>query len=376
MASPASLDKARLGITSPRGAPLGIIEIFFGSPWPVSDRLAYAPFMAENGFEFYLYGPKADPWLRRRWSEPWPEDYVASLRKLSETYREYGIRFGVALSPFGLQEKLTSSARDDLRRKLDVLTGVGIDSLGIFFDDMPGAAGLAERQVQVLEILRAETAIPLTFCPSYYSTDPILDKVFGPRDPNYLADIGREVSPEIEILWTGPKVISDEIPAAHLAEVAGVLRRPPFICDNFFANDGPKNCKFIKLRDPGGRSPDALAQTSHWSFNPMNQPELSKLVLLGARNALARGVDALRAFPLALCEPEADAGNAPPVTAAFADWLLSHRPLLRDRGLDALESDERTRLSGDLATFTDPAARELIEWLRGAYTVGNECLTD
>lgn len=38
---------------------LGLIEGFFGPPWPESDRLAFAPLLRELGFDFFLYAPKA-----------------------------------------------------------------------------------------------------------------------------------------------------------------------------------------------------------------------------------------------------------------------------------------------------------------------------
>ena len=51
---------------------LGIIEGFFGRPWSWAERADAVRFLRPHGFSFYLYAPKADPYLRRRWQEPHP----------------------------------------------------------------------------------------------------------------------------------------------------------------------------------------------------------------------------------------------------------------------------------------------------------------
>ncbi len=344
----------------------GVIEIFFGLPWSQQVRLAYASFLREHGFGFYLYGPKADVYLRKQWQQKWPKSYVQELQTLSEEYRRQGLKFGVVLSPFGLHEEIQKNSAKLLREKTQQLAEIGIDLLGVFFDDMPNADGLAARQVEVLSIIQTCTSVPLVFCPTFYSFDPILDRVFGQRSPDYLDEIGASVPHSIEILWTGPKVMSDEITGEHLSEVAKILRRKPFICDNLFANDGPKNCKFIKLKNPVGLSPGAAKSASHWAFNPMNQPELSKLVLIAAIQALRGDTQSENNLDAAVNH----------CSKGFGAWLQVHRHQLLDVGLDGISDADKGIMVRNLVDFKDPAAAELVSWLAGKYTVGNECLTD
>jgi protein O-GlcNAcase/histone acetyltransferase len=54
---------------------------------------------------------------------------------------------------------------------------------------------------------------------------------------DYLATLGRELRPEIDVFWTGPEIISREITVAHVQELQAVLRRKPLIWDNIHAND-------------------------------------------------------------------------------------------------------------------------------------------
>src|SRR5690606_20138333 len=88
---------------------------------------------------------------------------------------------------------------------------------------------------------------------------------------------------EVALAWTGPKVISPEISAEHLREVSKILKREPFIWENFFANDGPKNCKFLKLKPYSGRTQESFQNAEAFGFNLMNQPELSKVLYLSAK---------------------------------------------------------------------------------------------
>ena len=345
---------------------IGVLEIFFGSPWPETDRLAYADFLAENGFGFYIYGPKADPFLRKRWREDWPEDFVSRISTLSRAFRSRGLKFGVCLSPFGLDTESPARTHALLREKIGRLSEIGIDTLGLFFDDMKVHEGLAEKQLEALDVALASTSARIAFCPTFYTTDAILDRVFGQRPESYVSDIGRLAPKSVDIVWTGPKVIPDDMPAAHLREVAEILRRKPFICENLFANDGPRHSKFLKLKSLAGRSREAFESAGPWAINPMNQPTVSRAVLLAMRNRF-QGQDETAAF-----EAGVRAAYKPPT----AEFVLSNHNALLEEGLDVIPAATKSAWSEKLRRFDDPAAREIADWLDGRYAVGEECLTD
>ena len=79
---------------------LGLIEGFYGRPWTWAERAETVAFLGPRGYGFYLYAPKADPYLRRRWREPHPADTATALAGLADRVRAAGVRFGVGLSPF------------------------------------------------------------------------------------------------------------------------------------------------------------------------------------------------------------------------------------------------------------------------------------
>ena len=46
---------------------LGIIEGFYGPMWTWQERRQLVRTLAPHGYGFYLYAPKADVFLRRKW---------------------------------------------------------------------------------------------------------------------------------------------------------------------------------------------------------------------------------------------------------------------------------------------------------------------
>jgi len=276
------------------------------------------------------------------------------------------VQFGVGLSPFELHLLKPPEQKSLLKEKLQQLDEAGLDVLGLFFDDMPVHEGLAQAQLEAIEIVRANTKAKIIFCPAFYSPDPILEKVFGKRPPKYWEEI-KAAPKEIEFAWTGPKVISEDIPVDHLKETAELLGRKPFLWDNLFANDGPRNCKFLKIRPPKGRTPSALAASSGWAWNPMNPAALSQVVLLASRLAVLER----EAPDFALAH--AQQSICPPPLAAF---LTQHRLEMLEIGLDKLEPLTKATWREELKAWQHPVAREIDQWLAGEYVVGAECLTD
>lgn len=346
---------------------LGVVEGFFGPAWPSGSREAYAQFLSENSGDFFIYAPKQDQHLRKAWREEWDKDFLNFLRDLSSKFCARGVSFGVGLSPFGLGESLKPEDEKLLLEKLRLLTQNGMKVLGIFFDDMPPSPNLARVQAQVTSVLKKEFPGEIVFCPSYYSFDPILEKVFGKMPDRYLEDIADLIPEDVSIAWTGPKVISPEIPVEHIREVGKLLRRKPYMWENLFANDGPRNCKFLKLVPFSGRESELAALTEAWGLNMMNQPYLSQITFLGAVNVLKRGMDAEEAFAQAIKAI---------VSPGFGAFLEMHRRDFREKGLEVITPEEKSVLLGNLSEFPDPAAREVEAWLRGEYVVGAECLTD
>jgi hyaluronoglucosaminidase len=345
---------------------LGLIEGFFGRPWPWAERADAIRFLAPHGYRFYLYAPKADPWLRRRWQEPYPEAELARLAALREICRAAGVRFGIGLSPFELHLQPGRGWQDLLAAKLAELAQLKPDDLAILFDDMRGdIPDLAERQAAIVHFA-AERGVAgrLFCCPSYYSDDPILDAAFGPRPAFYLEHLGRLLDPAVHIFWTGAEVCAREFSCGHLARVAERLRRKPVLWDNYPVNDGARMSQHLHLRAFTGRPASIGGQIAAHGINPASQPLLSRIPALTLAESYRQGdaYDYGAAFVRA-------------ARAVLGDDLAERvgRDLLalQDRGLDRL-GERRATLRTRYAAFGHPAAREILAWLDGEWNVTDE----
>jgi hypothetical protein len=354
----------------PRGArpELGLIEGFYGRPWSADQRTGMIRFLDDHGFAFYLYAPKPDPYLRRRWREDHPPDRTEALAALARTCRDHGIRFGVGLSPYEVFVDFDAGARDALDRKLRFLDDLGIDDLALLFDDMRGdLPDLARRQLEVVDHVAARThADRLIVCPTYYSDDPVLDQVFGQRPEGYLEALGAGLDAGIEVFWTGPEVIAREISQGHVHRVAETLGRPPFLWDNYPVNDGPRLCRYLHVRGFTGR-PAALAdRLAAHAVNGALQPVLTRVPLLTLLESYDRGADydyvqALHRAARRVLGP------------TFGPRLAEDVLTLQDVGLERLE-DREARLRERYGSEDHPAAREIMAWLDGEYGVTREQL--
>lgn len=346
---------------------LGIIEGFFGRPWSWADRAETVRFLRPHGYGFYLYAPKADAHLRKRWQEPWPEPTLAALAAFRDTCRAEGVRFGIGFTPFELHLHPERGWQDRLAAKLAEIAQLKPDDLAILFDDMRGdIPDLAERQAAIVHFAAERSGCRrVLMCPSYYSDDPILDVAFGVRPPFYLEQLGRLLDPAIDMFWTGPEVCSREFTPGHLARVAGQMRRKPVLWDNYPVNDGARMSQHLHLRAFTGRPSVIGGLISGHAVNPASQPLLSRIPALTLAESYYEGdgYDYGAAFDRAARTVLGD---------TLAPRLAKDILTLQDRGLDRFTDERRTTLRERYTAFDHPAAREIVAWLDGHWTVTDE----
>jgi hyaluronoglucosaminidase len=345
---------------------LGIIEGFYGKPWNWQSRADTVSFLAPYGYRFYLYAPKADVFLRRRWQEQHPDAFAEDIAKFATHCRETGVRFGIGLSPYELFNNFDDDAREALSRKLAFFDQVGAEDVAILFDDMRGdVPDLASRQVEIVHwAAERSNASRVIVCPSYYSDDPILDRVFGNRPANYVEDLGRMIDSKIEIFWTGEEVISRQFSDGHLERVTSQLDRKPFIWDNYPVNDGQRMSQFIHIRGFTGRPASMASHSAAHGINPLLQPTLGRIPAITLADSYRLG-DAYQysdSFKNACIDVLGDE-----LGMMVRDDLLA----LQDIGLDRLE-DKAEILRDRYGKIDHPGAREIIAWLDGDYRITNE----
>lgn len=351
--------------------PLGIIEGFFGRSWSWEVREEYAEFLAASGYNFYIYAPKSDAFLRKKWQHTWPKDDFAALSHLRRAYGERGIQFGIGLSPYEIYLDDSGNNRTQLLNKIDEINALRPDILCLLFDDMRGdVPELAGIQTELTHLAAARSnAQKIVFCPSYYSFDPVLEKVFGTRPHNYWQNLGKILDSSIDIFWTGPKVCSEEYPIDHVQQVTDLLQRKPFLWDNYPVNDGAVKSSLLQLRAFPANHGQLTQYIAGHAVNPMNQPWLSRVPLLTLPRAYhdAQSYDAERAFAESCIEQ---------CGIKLGEQIVHDIASLQDQGLGQLNTAQRAELLARYSPYKqNPFAQEICSWLNNEYVFDPNCLT-
>ena len=343
----------------------GVIEGFYGTPWSFESRLAYADYLAALHLNTFIYCPKADPYLRKRWMEDWPQAEWRQLQQLSQAYRQRGLNWGVGLSPYALYDNYGARERARLESKIARLVDLDAAIIAILFDDMPGdRAGLAARQAEIVaDVCRWAEAVRIVVCPTYYAFDPVLEKHFGTMPAQYWPDLGRALPPGVGVFWTGNAVCADSVSVEDIERINRQLGRKVTLWDNYPVNDGAVRSNFLYLEEPAGRDPAIAGLLEGHLSNPMNQALLSLPAVAGLAALHGLGGDSEQWLGQVLGE---------------STWsqIKRDRQCFRSAGLTAMEPAEREALAARYQQLGSPAAREVADWLRGEYTFDPACLTD
>ena len=159
------------------------------------------------------------------------------------------LNFFYGLSP-GLDIKFSASAElECIQMRFRQLRQVGVENFALLFDDLPGKM-TEEDRAEFASVAAAQSYVArnifdwlreqhptarLLFCPTPYCDLMDRQNLGG---EGYLETIGRLLPPEIDVLWTGPEIVSREIPVDSVRKIStAALRRPPVIWDNLHAND-------------------------------------------------------------------------------------------------------------------------------------------
>ncbi|KFB46846.1 AGAP002287-PA-like protein [Anopheles sinensis] len=241
----------------------GVVEGFYGRPWTTEQRKDLFRKLKQWGMDSYIYAPKDDYKHRAYWRELYTVEEADHLTGLITAAHEQGINFYYALSP-GLDITYSSSKEvATLKRKLDQVSQFGCKAFALLFDDIEPEMSKPDKEVfqsfayaQVSvtnEIYNHLNCPRFLFCPTQYCSSRAVPTV---KQSEYLNTLGSKLVKAIDVLWTGPKVISKLLTVECIEEITDVLKRPPVIWDNLHANDYDQ--KRVFLGPYSGRSPELI----------------------------------------------------------------------------------------------------------------------
>lgn len=362
----------------------GGIEGFFGTPWDNSVRLSYPAWLSLHNYDFYIYAPKNDSALRLNWSKPYSQAWLDYLSLLAANCQRAKLSFGLGFTPLGATSNLKESL-PLVRQQIKILCErVKPQILAINFDDLKiDAQDEAKKQNELLHtILEEASSISPTLrfitCPSYYSPDPILEKVFGKQPPHYHEDFTKNLPQSVDIFWTGSRVISETYSAEDLKIATELLGRKPFIWDNYPVNDGKKASDHLYLEAFKNREAISL-YSSGIAINPMKQARLSKIPLATLAVALRASTEEQRyaAFTKAVAE-ECRAGLIKPSSpsSGLEAFLIANARLFASTPLPDIDPQKLASLREELRSLPQNSLiPELERFLEGGYSFDPSCLT-
>jgi hyaluronoglucosaminidase len=272
----------------------GIVEGFFGPPWSMKHRAAMFEFGAARGMNTYLYAPKDDPYHREKWQRPYPPQKWKEMLRLIRSAQNHRIDFVYGFHP---GKGLHFTDAPPLRRllaKAGRFYDAGVRTFAILFDDIPSRLEhVGDRKQLGNSLARAEGMwlgrilerqpaswrdVEWWICPSYYTEDPLLARVFGRFEPNFLEKLAQELPPAVACLWTGPQVVGRNIRAADMRRIARRINRRLILWDNYPVNDLSMS-REMHLAPLTGRDARLPELVYGYLNNPLLQESLSFIPL-------------------------------------------------------------------------------------------------
>ena len=245
----------------------GVIEGFYGEPWSHEERLDLLAFCGRHGLNTWVHAPKDDPYHRKRWRDPYPDEELERFAELARDAARHGVELVWAIAPGLSLREDDASELEALDAKRDQLRGAGVETFQLLWDDIERDALKPERQAEIAnEFSRGE---PLVVCPMGYA---------GNERTPYRDAFAAQLDAQIVVYWTGPEVVPETITRDDLEAAADAFHGHELLLwDNYPVNDFDVERLFLApLR---GREPSLADGVAGIVANGMLQAVPSKLAL-------------------------------------------------------------------------------------------------
>ena len=265
----------------------GILEGFYGKPWPEDRRTDIIPWLADHKYNGYMYAPKDDHKIRFGWRTSFSETEMKRFSDLAKLGEENFVEFCWELSP-GVSVNY-SSKKDIVRayKKFKSIIDVGVDCVILAFDDV-GYALTPTDQGEFDTYWQAQVEFSNKLLGKLMDEYPDLRVAFVPNDywtelveeSEYLRYVGDHLDPRVEIGFTGKKIIPETVSPADAQLYEYYIRRKPFLGDNYPVTDNVTRGGRLSLGPLRNRDPRMYRYVSGFAANAMPLPEASKPAFL------------------------------------------------------------------------------------------------
>lgn len=272
-------------ICSPSFETRGYIEGFYGNPWSDTSRKSVLKLMACQRMNTVYYAPKDDLYHREKWKEKYPEEKLSELKSLLYTANAYFMSFYWCIAP-GLSIKYTDE--NDfycLKEKTRQMYSIGIRHFGLLLDDIDEELSDKNDRAVYKETVNAHIDLiqkyhsflteldfsnKLTVCPTVYH---------GKGNEYYISKLGQNISPLIDIFWTGRDICSRDLTSLEAISFMGNTHHKPLYWDNYPVNDCSMHNE-MHISPLINRDKDLWKYSGGLISNCMEYAECSKIPLL------------------------------------------------------------------------------------------------
>jgi len=263
----------------------GVIEGFYGLFYTAPERNDLITFIADHGFNLYIYGPKNDRQHRARWREPYPEFIMEQFAETVVHSMNLGVEFCYSI---GSGVSINYASEEDFHlvtSKYKAFYDIGVKHFMIMLDDIAAEFhheeekqmfnSYAEAHVhlanKLLHWLKAlDNTCRLSICPTdYHGSAPF---------SSYIHELGKGLDQEIDIFYTGPEICSKTITEKDTADFAAAIQRKPIIWDNYPVNDLAMISE-MHIGPITGREATLSNVCKGFIINTMSQAEASKIAI-------------------------------------------------------------------------------------------------
>jgi hyaluronoglucosaminidase len=292
----------------------GYIEGFYGRMLSWDERRLVCDCMDQLSLNTYVYAPKEDPFHRASWRTSYPSSWINNFRNFVKHGAQRDIGVIPCIAP-GLSFDYTSrSDYSTLLKKLSAFADCGCRLIGLLMDDIPQTlpnksrgrfSSLGQAHGLLLACLLSDIRkrypkLRLWFCPTVY-TDQFAPE--GIQNCAYLKDLSASIPEDVQLLWTGPSVISQRLDRKALAGISRLFKGNIVIWDNLYAND---YCPHKLFAGPyTGRSRSIHNVAKGVLINPTGMPHTDSL-LLGVLAAFNSGASPEQAWRIATKKANVD----------------------------------------------------------------------
>lgn len=248
----------------------GFIEGYYGIPWSDEDRISLMEFGGKFKANTYVFAPKDDAYHSAKWTELYPEDRLAEMKKMVDAGNASKCKFVWSIHPFmynAITEANYDQRLETIKAKFEQLYSIGVRQFGILADDASSPVAIQNRICKDMWAWCEEKGdvYDLIFVPQGYN------KAWS--NAQYFADLMDGMPEQVQIMWTGDSVCGWVTQGTfdYFKQIAG---REAFMWLNWPVND------INKVRMLMGKGEVLGAGVTGFTgilTNPMQQAEASKV---------------------------------------------------------------------------------------------------